>query len=377
MTKKLIVLSLCTVLLAGCTNGATEEESAVLRNVEVAAVGIGSISNDFSYSGKAAASKEISVVPTIAGEVMTFNFEVGDTVKENQVLFTVDSSDLTDQLRSAEASYQVSVLNLENAERNYNNNQVLMEQGIISKTDMDQIKLAYESAKANIEALDVSLDILKKQIGDCSVTSPMSGVIVTRNVERGGFISQSTPAYVIMDLSTIKVEVGVSEQAVNSIHVGDEVQVTMTAVSDTPLVGKVSTLSPASGQSGTYSVKVELDNKDGLIKSGMLADVNFTKEKVEDAVVLPREAVLTKNGETYVFIVEGDIAKKTPVTTGIDTGETIEITSDLPVGTQVVTRGQTYISDGEQVEIATNAATSTAKENTTEEGTTENTAKGE
>ncbi|MDD4843596.1 MAG: efflux RND transporter periplasmic adaptor subunit [Anaerotignum sp.] len=376
MTKKLIVLSLCTVLLAGCANGATEEETAVLRNVEVAAVGIDSISNDFSYSGKAAASKEISVVPTIPGEVTSYNFEVGDTVRENQVLFTVDSSDLTDKLRSSEASYKASVLKLENTEKTYNNNVVLFEQGIISQTEMDTIKLSYESEKASIEALDISLEVLKKQISDCTVTSPMSGVIVTRNVERGGFISQSTPAYVIMDLYTIKVEVGVSEQAVNSIHVGDEVQVTMTAVSDTPLVGKVSTISPASDQSGTYSVKVELDNKDGLIKSGMLADVNFTKEKAEDAVVLPREAVLTKNGETYVFIVEGDVAKKTPVTTGIDTGETIEITSGLPVGTQVVTRGQTYISDGEQVEISAPATSSTAKENTTE-GTTENTAKGE
>ncbi|KXL54184.1 cobalt-zinc-cadmium resistance protein CzcB [Anaerotignum neopropionicum] len=369
MNQKLIVLSLCTVLLAGCANGASEEETPVLRSVEVAAVGIDSISNAFSYSGKAAAVKEISVVTTVAGKVMSYNFEVGDTVRENQVLFTVDSSNLTDQLRSSEANYKASALSLENAEKIYNNNQVLLEQGIISKNEMDQIKLSYDSAKASMEALDISLDVLKKQIGDCTVTSPMSGVIVQRNVERGSFISQATPAYVIMDLSTIKVEVGVSEQAVNSIHVGDEVQVSMSAVSDTPLIGKVSTISPASGQAGTYSVKVELNNKDGSIKAGMLADVSFTKEKAEAVVVLPRSAVLTKNDETYVYVVEGDIAKKTLVTTGIDTGETIEITSDLPAGTLVVTRGQTYISDGEQVALQDPAASA--------ESSSENTAKGE
>lgn len=355
MNQKLIILCLCSVLLAGCANGASEEEETVLRTVEVAAVGIDSISNDFSYSGKAAASKEISVVPTIPGEVMNYFFEVGDTVRENQVLFTVDSSDLNDKLRSAEASYNASKLNLENAEKTYTNNKVLFQGGIISETEMDQIKLSYESAKANIESLEVNLDILKKQINDCSVTSPMSGVIVSRNVERGGFASQTTPAYVIMDLSTIKVEVGVSEQAINVIHVGDKVQVTMSAVSDTPLIGKISTISPASSQTGTYSVKVELDNKDGAIKSGMLADVNFVKEKADDAIILPRDAVLTKNGEFYVYIVEGDIAKKTPVTTGIETGETIQITSDLPEGAQIVTRGQTYLSDGEQVSIANQA----------------------
>ncbi len=367
MKQKLILFSLCAVLLAGCAKEAPEEEIA-LRSVEVTTIGKDSISNSFSYSGKAAASKEISVVPTIPGEVTSYHFEVGDSVRENQVLFTVDSSTLNDQLRSAEANYNASKLNLANAEKTYTSNKVLFEQGIIAETEMDQIKLAYESAKANIEALEVNLDILKKQINDCTVTSPMSGVIVTRNVERGSYASQSSPAYVIMDLSTIKVEVGVSEQGVNSIKIGDAVQVSMSAVSDTPLIGKVSTISPASSATGTYLIKVELDNKDGRIKSGMLADVNFTKEKAEDVLVLPRSTVLTKDDETYIYVVDGDTAKKTPVTIGIDTGETVQITSDLPEGTQVVTRGQTYLSDGEKVTIATQAPT---------ENTSEDTAKGE
>ncbi|WP_313528617.1 efflux RND transporter periplasmic adaptor subunit [Anaerotignum sp.] len=369
MKQKLILLSLCTALLAGCANGVSEEEEALLRTVEVSTIGKDTISSNFTYSGKAAASKEIAVAPTIPGEVLNYNFEVGDNVKENQVLFTVDSSNLNDQLRSAQASYNVSKLNLENAEKTYNNNKILFDQGIISQTEMDQIKLAYESAKANIEALEINLDVLQKNIGDCSVTAPMSGVIVSRSVERGSFASQSSPAYVIMDLSTIKVEVGVSEQAVNAIKIGDEVEVRMSAISQTPLIGKVSTISPASNQTGTYSVKVELNNKDGIIKSGMLAEVSFTKEKADDALVLPRNAVLTKDDETYIYIVEGDVAKKTPVTIGIETGETVQITSELPEGTQVVTRGQTYLSDGEKVIIASDTAPAekTSQEDTAKE----------
>ncbi|WP_352399769.1 efflux RND transporter periplasmic adaptor subunit [Anaerotignum sp.] len=356
MKQKLILLSLCAALLAGCTNDASQEEETILRTVEVSTIGKDTISSNFTYSGKASAAKEIAVAPTIPGEVLNYNFEVGDNVKENQVLFTVDSSNLNDQLRSAQANYNVSKLNLENAEKTYNNNKILFDQGIISQTEMDQIKLAFESAKANIQALEINLEVLQKNIGDCSVTAPMSGVIVSRSVERGSFASQSTPAYVIMDLSTIKVEVGVSEQAVNSIKIGDEVEVRMSAISQVPLIGKVSTISPASNQTGTYSVKVELNNKDGVIKSGMLAEVSFTKEKADDALVLPRNAVLTKNDETYIYVIEGDTAKKTPVTIGIETGETIQITSNLPEGTQVVTRGQTYLTDGEKVTIASDAA---------------------
>ena len=176
-------------------------------------------------------------------------------------------------------------------------------------------------------------------------------MVTQRNVEVGGFASAAAPAYVVMDLSTIKVEVGVSEQVLNTINIGDKVDVTMTAVSDLPLEGTVSTVSPAAGQTGMYTVKVELDNADGIIKAGMMAEVNFTAEKAEDTIVLPRNAVITKEDETYVYVVKGGTAKKVMVELGIEAEDTIEITKGLKKGDDVVTKGQTYISDGEEVNV--------------------------
>ena len=176
-------------------------------------------------------------------------------------------------------------------------------------------------------------------------------MVTQRNVEVGGFASAAAPAYVVMDLSTIKVEVGVSEQVLNTINIGDKVDVTMTAVSELPLEGTVSTISPAAGQTGMYTVKVELDNADGIIKAGMMAEVNFTAEKAEDTIVLPRNAVITKEDETYVYVVKGGTAKKVMVELGIEAEDTIEITKGLKKGDDVVTKGQTYISDGEEVNV--------------------------
>lgn len=377
MKQKIMILCLCTALLAGCSSEAPQEEEAVLRSVEVMTVGKDSISSSFSYSGKAAPAKEISVVPMVGGKVQDYYFEVGDTVRENQTLFVVDSQSMQDQLRASEATYRASLLSLENTQKTYENNRILFEEGIIAQTEMDQTTLGYETAKANIEAAEINLEILKKNISDCTVTSPMSGVIVSRSVERGSFASPSAPAYVIMDLSTIKVEVGVSEQTVNAIAVGDTVDVLMTAVSAEPLSGTVATISPASGQSGTYSVQVELNNTEGLIKAGMLAEVSFTREKAEDAIVLPRNTVLNKDDETYVYVVEEGVAKKVLVTTGIETGDSIQITTALPEGTQVVTRGQTYLTDGEQVTILDlSANTQTPDEQEEVLGDTENAADG-
>ncbi len=344
-------LMLCTALLAGC--GQEEVvETKTLRSVETTAVGKAAIASEFTYTGKAAPSKQVSVMPTVPGKVVNFNYEVGDAVGEGAVLFTVDSTDLLNNMRSLEASYKVAELGYENAKNTYDNNSILFEEGIIAQQEFDQIKYAYESAGAQLESIQVQMDTLQKSINDCAVTSPMSGVVATRGVERGGFASQAAPAYTIMDLSVIKVEVGVSEQVVNTIKVGDSVDVLMTAVSAEPLTGTVSTIAPAADQTGTYNVKIEMKNADRVIKSGMMAEVHFTMDSAEDAIVLPRNAVIEKDGETYVYIVEGNTAKKVDVVPGIESGDTIEITEGLAEGDAVITKGQTYVSDGEKVQIA-------------------------
>ncbi len=351
MKKKLMIaLAMCMALGTACGKEEVVEEK-VLRSVEIVTVGESEISSEFDYTGKAAAAKEIAVAPTVPGKVTDYNFEVGDSVTKGAVLFTVDTIDLQNNMRSLQAQYNAAVLARDNAKITYENNKLLHDEEIISDAEYRQIKLAYDSAEASLTALQVQMDTLNKSISDCSVTSPLTGVVTARNVEQGGYASAAAAAYTVMDLSTIKVEVGVSEQLLNTIKVGDEAAVTITAVAAEPLTGIVSTVSPAAGQTGMYTVKVELDNTDGTIKPGMMAEVNFTAEKAEDTIVLPRNAVITKDGETYVYVVKDGTAKKVNVELGIEAADTIEIKKGLKNGDAVITKGQTYVSDGEEVNV--------------------------
>lgn len=351
MKKKiLIALTMCMALGTACGKEKAEEEKT-LRSVEVMTVGKGDIASEFAYTGKAAASRQVSIVPTIPGKVTSFNFDVGDKVSKGAVLFTVDTTDLNNSLRGAEAGYNVAKLARDNAKNTYESNKLLFDEEIISEAEFNQIKYAYEVAEAQLASTQVQLDNLKKSIGDCTVTSPLSGVIATRGVEIGSFASSAAPAYTVMDLSVVKVEVGVSEQVLNTIKIGDKVDVTMTAVSELPLEGTVSTISPAAGQTGMYTVKIELNNAKGLIKAGMMAEVNFTADSADDTIVLPRNAVITKEDETYVYVVENGAAKKVAVELGIEAADTIEITKGLKDGDAVITKGQTYVSDGEEVNV--------------------------
>lgn len=348
--KVLIALALCMALGSGCGKEEVEAEKT-LRSVEVMTVGKSDIASEFTYTGKAAPSKEVSVVPTVPGKVTAFRYDVGDKVTKGAVLFTVDATDLQNSLRAAEAAYNVAKLSRDNAKNTYDSNKLLYDEEIISKSEFDQIKYAYEAADAQLASAQVQLDTLQKNISDCTVTSPLTGVVATRGVEVGGFASSAAAAFTVMDLSTIKVEVGISEQTVNTIKIGDKVDVLMTAISDVPLEGVISTISPAAGQTGMYTVKVEMNNSKGIIKSGMMAEVSFTAESSDDTIVLPRNAVITKDDETYVYVVENGTAKKVAVETGIEAGETIEIAKGLKKGDNVVTKGQTYLSDGEEVNV--------------------------
>jgi RND family efflux transporter MFP subunit len=138
-------------------------------------------------------------------------------------------------------------------------------------------------------------------------------------------------------------------------------------VSDEYFDGNISSISPNAASDGTYEVKVNIPNEDGSLKGGMFTEVYFTKSKSESAVVIPRDSVITKDGESYVFTVVNGTAKKNIVELGIDTGDDVEITSGLNAGDTIVTEGQTYLTDGDEVNDVTNKTTTSSSEDKTED----------
>ena len=179
-------------------------------------------------------------------------------------------------------------------------------------------------------------------------------MVTAKNIVSGTVLSQASPAYVITDMSKVKIDVAVTQQVINTLSVGQKVDVILSAISQEPFQATITTINPVANTQGTYDVQVELNNADGVLKVGMLGEVSFTKESAENTIVLPRSCVIEKDNEVYVYIEESGRAKKVLVTTGIDTGENIQITSGLEEGMNVVTKGQTYLSDGDAVQIAEN-----------------------
>ncbi|MFI3175156.1 MAG: efflux RND transporter periplasmic adaptor subunit [Bacillota bacterium] len=354
-----------------------EEEVVTLRSVEVATVETQEVSNVVKYSGRVSPSKQMSVTPMMAGKVTSSSYKVGDYVAEGAVLFEIDDQDLQDNMRSLEANYAITELAFKNAERMYENNAVLFQEGIIAQTDMDQLTYSYESSKANLYSLEVQMETLRHAMEYTTVTSPLSGVVTQKNIETGDVVSQGTPTYVIVDLSPVTIQVGVSEQLVNSVRVGDRVSVLITAASVEPFQGTVTTINPVMDQTSTYPIGISVPNSGNLIKSGMLSEVTFVLESVPNAVMIPASAIITKNDGSYVYVAERhedgtSIVKETLITTGIQTGEYVQAVTGLAVGEEIVVKGQGYLIDDEAVNILElSIALLTEEEGAEEEGTEE------
>lgn len=209
------------------------------------------------------------------------------------------------------------------------------------------------AAQANEKAVRAQMASAEKTLRDATVKSPISGVVTACNVTAGTMYSSAAgAAFTVSDTSRVYIDVNVSEELINRIAVGQSVDVKVSAVSDTPFTGKIDRINPAAGQTGTYNVKIVLDNADGQLKSGMFGEVHFVNERHENVIVLPRDAVLTSDDQSYVFVNEEGVARKVEVTTGIDTGEQVEVTTGLAENSSVVIKGQSFLTDGDVIEAS-------------------------
>lgn len=275
-----------------------------------------------------------------------------------------------DAYDKAKNSYTQSELSLEQAENQYSSAQDSLKQAqtsydiLANKTAAENLTKAQDSlnqAKAQLESSRAQLESSKQSLKDAYVKAPISGTVSQCNVTAGASLSQGVSPFVIINTSSVDIKVNVSENMINSIKAGDSVRINIPVLSaGEDFDGTISYVSPDANSDGTYEVKVNLPNNDGALKSGMFARVYFTKEKNENALVLPRDCVITKDGESYVFAVEDGKAKKCAVETGIDNGDEVEIISGVTEGMTIVTEGQTYLSDGDSVNDVTNKAAEAA-----------------
>ena len=384
MKKRILaaLLAASMALCAGCgsqsDDTAEDDQPPSGTAVEVTEVTQGAMSTEYSVNGKVAADNEVQVFPMLAGQVLTLSVSEGDKVSKGQTLLSVDTSTVTSTMSSLRESYNATKtatdkaienaqISVQQAQLAVENTEALLEAGAAAEQDLTKAKQGLEQAQAGVAQaraqqaaslaqIQASMDQINKQASLGTVTAPCAGTVTTVNVVQGGMASSAQPAVVIAEDSRVKIKASVSEDVFAGLHVGDSAGVQISVLSDEVKTAKILSLPAAANQqTNLYDVSVSVpDGSDPAI--GSFATVIFYTDRRENTLSVPTECVLTGNdNERYLFTVDegGTTAKRVTVETGLVGKTQTEITSGLTAGDRVVTKGQSYLSDGSAVRVVT------------------------
>lgn len=295
-------------------------------------------------------------------------------------------------LESAQAGYNVAKANydsnyekIENAKTNFERIKKLYKEGIISKAEYEQAELgasdtsivlleaqlsqakvglrqaenasnqanaSYKQAQAGYDNSKSSYDQVAQALNELTVTSPIKGIVSSVNIERGEMASNAQPAVTIVNMDKVYIKVDVTENLINKLHKGNEVKVYIPSVNEQVFKGKIYTVSPsANAQTQLYSVEIEINNEDHIIKPGMFARVEFDTDSRNDVIVVRSEAVTEEDGKEVVYVINDGKAEAKEVQTGLDTGGYVEIIDGIEEDDEIIIKGQNYVKNGSLVKV--------------------------
>ena len=310
--------------------------------VEVANVSRQPISASYSGTATLDAPNEAQVVAKTSGVMVQLMAEEGDTVHAGQVLARIDP----EQTRLEAQRQLATVHKLEN---NYRRSQELAAQKLVSADANDQIRYELESARASYQMANL-------QLSYTNITAPISGVIAQRMAKAGNLINLNAPVFRIVNISHLEGVLNVPEREMSTLHAGLPVQMTVDAVTGKLFQGKIDRVSPVvDSASGTFRVVCSFDNVTEL-RPGMFGRIAVVYDQHNDALTIPRIALLEDEGEPAVFVVRANKAVRTSVQLGYTNGQVAEVRSGLKEGDAVVTAGKVAIRDGSAVQVIASAA---------------------
>ena len=337
----------CAMLLGACgqqgDGPAAEEktedgEETPPVPVEVGAPSRGDIYAVYAGTAPIEAFAEADVIAKVGGEVRELLVEEGDDVVENQVLARLDGDMLRLELSESEAR-------LRKLQRDYERNVDLQEKGLISTGDFDKIR--YE-----MEALEASYNLAKLELDYTQIRAPITGVVSERFIKIGSTVAVAEPAFRVTSLDPLVTYLHVPEREYQNIQQDQLVGIDIDALTGPPIIASVTRTSPVVDPlTGTFKITIELSDPERRIKPGMFARIGIVYDKHENALQVPRGAIIEDAGESAVFVVVDDKAVRKTVTTGFSDKGMVEILEGIEDGDQVITVGQIGLKEDAVVTI--------------------------
>lgn len=340
-----------TMLAVACTGGEAkdaESEAAEGRvravNVEVMDVALGSFQEVLRVTGVVRANRDVVVSAEESGRITAVIVDKGANVRPGQPLLKIDDGILRSQVEQAQAVADLARETHERRKRLWEEDRVGSE-------------LAYLQARYEAEQAAANLETLRQRLARTTVRAPIGGILEDRRVEVGSMVAPGTPLARIVDISPVKVTGGVPERFAQHVGTGRTVSVSLDAMGGPPSDATVSFVgSTVDEHSRTFPIEVQLPNPGGLIKPEMVATIRLPLREIEEAVVIPQQALVRAEGGFLAYVVierDGElVAEQRSVTVGPSGGNRTVVTSGIEAGDRLIVVGQQKVADGDAVAVS-------------------------
>lgn len=282
ITKKKVIIIALIVLVGGYLLLKPTKSQFNIKDFDLDIVSIGDITKTITANGTINPVNVINVGTQVSGTIEKIYVDYNDVVKKGQRLAELDTSILTRSVNEAESSMKKTKANLDLVQLNYERTKELFKNNYIAKVELDQAETELKNAKEEYNIAKSKYDVAKINLGYAYIDSPVSGVVISREVDIGQTVASSFSAPTLFqiaeDLTKMQIETSVSEADIGSIKVGQDVEFTVDSYPSKIFEGKVKQirLNPVTESNVVvYNVIIEIFNEDKLLMPGMTAYVTI------------------------------------------------------------------------------------------------------
>ncbi len=319
-----------------------EDEEPAPIPVEAAEIETGHISSYISATANLVPESEVRILAEWEGRLDKLNVEEGDRIVKGQVLAALARQDGEIALNKAKIKSSTSRLAYERAER-------LKAQELISPDEFDKIALDWEIATQELAEAEW-------QFEKTLIRSPFTGRVTERMVQPGQHVRPGDELFTVADFDPLISRIYLPERDVLTLDEGRAVRISLRADSGIGFAGRIRQISPVvDTATGTVKVTIEARSVPAKVRPGAFVRIDVVRDRIADAVLMPREAVVRELQSAYVFVAKDGVAEKRSVTLGLEEDGVIQATSGVVAGEQIIVAGQGGLKDGSTVKLIAEA----------------------
>lgn len=337
------LIGFSSIVLSSCSSesqskNVSDKDSTRAIPVEVSAVENGDISAYYSSTATLEAEEKAMVVSKVRGIVNELNVEEGDVVNTGDVLAQLEDEQLELEAERAKATMERLKNELNRKEELYNKN-------LVSAQEFENAKYEYQAQKSDYE-------LAQLKVRYSQIRAPINGVISDRLIKVGNMINIDQELFEITDFDPLLAVLKVPEHEMDKIQKGQQALIQVDAVRDKTFEGQVLRISPTvDSETGTFEVTVSIKDESRQLKPGMFGRVRIVYDTHQNALTIPKNAVISEDGSSSVYVISNNLAYRKTINTGYENGNNIEVLDGLAPTDTVVTIGHTSLQDSALVEI--------------------------